>query len=138
MNIYVCLKQVPDTEATIVVKDDKDIDDSSIKWIMSPYDEYAVEEAIRFKENQPECNTIAVSLGPDRAQETIRLALAMGIDRAIHIVCDDYIDHILIAKALARAIKDDGDYHIWIPVVTKTDLGFIKIWIRHGGPIECT
>ncbi|MDP7422197.1 MAG: electron transfer flavoprotein subunit beta/FixA family protein [bacterium] len=112
MNVYVCIKQVPDTEATIVPKEGGTIDATNIKWIMCPYDEYAVEEAVSFKENHPDCTLVAVSLGPDRVQETIRLALALGADRGIHIVCDEYLDHILVAKALANAIKDDGEYHL--------------------------
>lgn len=112
MNIYVCVKQVPDTEATIVPKEGGAIDESSIKWIMCPYDEYAVEEAVRFKEKNADVALVVVSLGPQRAQETIRLALALGADRGIHIVCDEYLDHTLVAKALSNAITNDGDFHL--------------------------
>lgn len=130
MNVYVCIKQVPDTEAKIVLKDDKTIDETGIKWIMSPYDEYAVEEAIQFKEKQGDCQVIIVSLGPERAQETIRTALAMGGDRALHIVHDDYPDSTNIAKALANVIKNDGDYQLVFTGKQATDDDAYQVHLR--------
>ena len=109
MNIYVCVKQVPDTEAKITLKDGKSIDESGIKWILNPYDEYGVEEALKLKEKQGSGEVVAVCLGPERAQESIRMALAMGADRALHVVCDPPVDHLVVAKALAGAIKADGE-----------------------------
>jgi electron transfer flavoprotein beta subunit len=110
MNVYVCAKQVPDTETKIELKDDKTIDESAIKkWIINPYDEYAVEEAVQLKEKLGDVEVIVVTLGPEKAQEAIRLTLAMGADRALHIVCDQTLDHHLTAKALANAIKADGE-----------------------------
>ena len=113
MNLYVCAKQVPDTETKIELSG-KRIDETCVKkWIVNPYDEYAVEEAIRLKEKLGGApQVIVVSLGPERAQESIRTTLAMGADRALHIVCDDYLDHHHIAKALAGAIKNDGAYSL--------------------------
>lgn len=109
MNVFVCIKQVPDTETKIVLKDDKTIDETGIKWIMSPYDEFAVEAAIQFKEKNADANVIVVSVGPERAQEAIRTALAMGADRGIHIVTEEFLDPRMTAKALAGAIQQEGD-----------------------------
>src|SRR3990172_3609989 len=107
VNIVACVKQVPDMEAQIKVKSDgSGIDESGIKWVMSPYDEFGVEEALRLKEKFGGGVTI-VSLGPARVMETIRTALAMGGDKAIHI-CDpalDGADAYTTAAALAAAIK---------------------------------
>jgi len=107
VNIVACVKQVPDTEAQIKVKPDgSGIDEGGIKWVMNPYDEFAVEEALRLKEKNGGEVTV-VSVGPARAMETIRTALAMGADKGIHI-CDaalDGADAYATATALAAAIK---------------------------------
>jgi len=107
VNIVACVKQVPDTEAQIKVKPDgSGIDEGGIKWVMNPYDEFGVEEALRLKEKNGGEVTI-VSVGPARAMETIRTALAMGADKGIHI-CDpgfDGADAYTTATALAAAIK---------------------------------
>lgn len=85
MNIIVCVKQVPDTETLIKVKaDGSGIDEGNIKWVMNPYDEFGVEEALRIKEKKGG-EVIVVALGPPRAMETIRTALAMGADRGIQL-----------------------------------------------------
>ncbi len=113
MNVYVCAKQVPDTETIIKLKDEKTIDEASIqKWIVNPYDEYAVEEALKLKERLPDVRVTVVCLGPERAGEAIRTILAMGADRALHIVCDRFLDHHLVAGALSAAIKKDGEYSV--------------------------
>lgn len=107
MNIIACVKQVPDTEAQIKVKaDGSGIEEGQIKWVMNPYDEFGVEEALRLKEKNGGDVTV-VSVGPARAMETIRTALAMGADKGIH-VCDpalDNTDAYVTAAALAAAIK---------------------------------
>jgi electron transfer flavoprotein beta subunit len=107
MNIIVCMKQVPDTEAQIRVNPDgSGIVDSAIKFVMNPYDEYGVEEALLLKEKFGGTVTI-VCLGPERAIEAIRTGLAMGADKAVHL--DDPAfeggDAFSTAKALAAAIK---------------------------------
>ena len=107
MNIVACVKQVPDTETLIKVKPDgSGIDETGIKWVMNPYDEYGVEEALKLKEKFGGDVTI-VSLGPARALETVRTALAMGADKAIHINDPAFegADAYNIAAALAAAIK---------------------------------
>ena len=107
MHIIACVKQVPDTETLIKVKGDgSGIEEGGIKWVMNPYDEFGVEEALRLKEKHGGEVTI-VTLGPARAMESIRTALAMGADKGIHI--DDASlnngDAYTTAAALAAAIK---------------------------------
>ena len=107
MNIVACVKQVPDTETLIKVKPDgSGIDETGIKWVMNPYDEFGVEEALKLKEKFGGDVTI-VSVGPARALETIRTALAMGADKGIHINDQalEGADAYNIASALAAAIK---------------------------------
>ncbi|WP_078131280.1 electron transfer flavoprotein subunit beta/FixA family protein [Leptospira kirschneri] len=89
MKIIVLVKQVPDTETSIKVGD-KSISEAGIKWIISPYDEFAIEEGIRLREKHGG-EVIAVSLGPDRVVEALRTAYAMGADRAVHIKVDNYV-----------------------------------------------
>ncbi len=107
MNIIACVKQVPDTEAQIKVKaDGSGIEEGQIKWVMNPYDEFGVEEALKLKEKNGGDVTI-VCVGPARAMETIRTALAMGADKGVHI-CDpafDNADAFVTANALAAVIK---------------------------------
>jgi electron transfer flavoprotein beta subunit len=107
VNIIVCLKQVPDTESQIkVAPDGKSIETGDIKWVMNPYDEFGVEEALRIKEKLGGEVTV-VGLGPKRVTESIRTALAMGADKGI-LIDDPALensDAIATAKALAAAIK---------------------------------
>jgi len=107
VNIIVCLKQVPDTETQIkVASDAKSIVTDDIKWVMNPYDEFGVEEALRLKEKFGGEVTV-VGLGPKRVTESIRTALAMGADKGI-LISDDALegsDSLAVAKALAAAIK---------------------------------
>lgn len=108
MNIYVCIKQVPDTETKIKVNpDNTGIDITGIKWIMSPYDEFAVEEALRLKEKNPGSTVTVVSAGPVRVVESLRTALAMGADSAIHVDAPESADNYRTAKALAGALKKE-------------------------------
>jgi len=108
VNIVACVKQVPDTEALIKVKaDGSGIEEGGIKWVMNPYDEYGVEEALKLKEKLGGDVTV-VTLGPARAMETIRTALAMGAEKAIHISDPalDNADAYTTASAIAAAIKE--------------------------------
>ena len=107
MNSIVCLKQVPDTEAQIkIASDGKSIAKDDIKWVMNPYDEFGVEEALRLKEKFGGEVTV-IGLGPKRVTESIRTALAMGADRGV-LINDPALegsDAIGTAKALATHIK---------------------------------
>jgi electron transfer flavoprotein beta subunit len=108
MNIYVCIKQVPDTETKIRLNSDSSwIDTAGIKWILSPYDEFAVEEALRLKEKNPGSTVTAISAGPARVVEGIRTALAMGADNGIHVEIPENADNNFAAKALAGALKKE-------------------------------
>ncbi|OQX95399.1 electron transfer flavoprotein subunit beta [candidate division KSB1 bacterium 4572_119] len=108
MKILVCVKQVPDTETKIKIgADKKSIDTSDINWILNPYDEYAVEEAIQIKEEKEGTTVTVISVGPERSVSAIRNAIAMGADEAVLIKTEDiYLDSFTVAKALADVIKD--------------------------------
>ena len=114
MKIFVCIKQVPDTETKIkVAADQNGIDTTGIKWVLNPYDEHAVEEAVKFKEKNPTAQVWAITVGPKtRAVESLRTALAMGADEAIVINSDERVDALSTAKALAAAIKAEGGAHL--------------------------
>src|SRR6266576_7316293 len=106
MNIVVCVKQVPDTWAEKKLDPtDKTVDRASVDAVMNEIDEYAVEEALRLKEAHGGEVTV-LSMGPDRAGETIRKALSMGADKAVH-VSDEALHGsgaIQTAEALAAAL----------------------------------
>ncbi len=109
MNLYVCIKQVPDTETKIKLNgDNTGIDTAGIKWIMSPYDEFAVEEALRVKEKNAGSTVTVITAGPDRVVEALRTALAMGADNAIHVELPETADNAMAAKALAGALKKEA------------------------------
>jgi electron transfer flavoprotein beta subunit len=111
MKILVMIKQVPDTATQVKVAGDaKAIDTAGITWIVSPYDEFAVEEALRIKEKRGQGEVVAVSLGPDRVKEALRSCLAMGVDRAIHLLDPTWevADSLTTARALAAVIKQEA------------------------------
>ncbi len=109
MNVVVCIKQVPDTETKIQLGADG-ISSQGVKWVMNPYDEFAVEEALKFKAAKPAAIVTAISLGPKtRVSESLRTALAMGADEAIVIDAPETTDNNTAAKALAGAIKSLGE-----------------------------
>lgn len=108
MEIVVLVKQVPDTESLIqIAGDGASIKTDDIKWVMNPYDEIAVEEALQIRDAQGGTVTI-LSMGPQKSQETIRTALAMGADKGIHIndPAAEGSDALATAKILAAALKD--------------------------------
>ena len=107
MEIVVLVKQVPDTESLIQISGDgKTIKGEDIKWVMNPYDEFAVEEALRIREAKGGVVTV-LSLGPQKATETIRTALAMGADKGVHIndAAAEGSDGLATAKLLSAALK---------------------------------
>ena len=106
MRIAVCLKRVPDTTTKIVVgSDGKSIDENGVKFVANPYDEYAIEAALQLKEKAGAGETVVYSLGTDAAQETMRTALAMGIDRAVLLQSPGSPDGLEVAKAFAADLK---------------------------------
>lgn len=106
MDILVLIKQVPDTEAKISVSGGAINEAGVAKWIISPYDEIALEEAIRIKEKSGGTVT-AISVGDDSVQTSLRQAFAMGADNAIHVKTDSYqmLDSFGIAEALIKATE---------------------------------
>ncbi len=110
MKIAVCIKRVPDSEARIKVgADGKSIDESGVKFVLNPYDEYAVEEALKLKEAAGAGEIVIVCVGPEAAQETIRTALAMGADTGVLLKADSAgLDPLPVAQALVAELKDGG------------------------------
>jgi electron transfer flavoprotein beta subunit len=108
MKILVPVKRVIDYNVKPRVKPDgSGVDLANVKMSMNPFDEIAVEEAIRLKESGAATEIIAVSVGPDKAQETLRTALAMGADRAILIVAED-VEPLGVAKLLAKVMDEEA------------------------------
>jgi len=109
MNVVVLVKQVPDTETRIQVKDGS-VDLSGVKWIVNPYDEFAIEEALRIKEKLGAGKVTAVSLGPDRVKEAIKYALSLGADEGVWLKGDGVAlgDPLAVATVLAAAAKKIG------------------------------
>ena len=107
MDVIVCVKRVPDTETRIKIGDGATaIDPTGVKFIMSPYDEFAVEAALRTKEAAGAGEVTLVTLGDDSGQETLRAGLAMGADKAVLLTGDVGMDGLATAKALAAELKD--------------------------------
>jgi electron transfer flavoprotein beta subunit len=110
MKIAVCIKRVPDSETRVkIASDGKSLDEAGVKFILNPYDEFAVEEALRRKEQAGAGEVVVVALGPAAAQETIRTAFAMGADRGVLLQADVIpADGLEVAKALAAELKGGG------------------------------
>ena len=106
MNSVVCISHVPDTESRIkIAAGGKKIDEAGLKFIVSPYDEFALEAAVRLKEAKGGDVTV-LTFGPDRAQQALREALARGANKAMHVKGESGdADSLGIAKVLAAAIK---------------------------------
>ena len=105
MNIFTCLKQVPDTEARVRPNEEGSyIDVSEIKWIMNPYDEFAVEQALLVKAAHPGSTVTVVRVGGIKNTEALRTAMAMGADEAVLVKAPDNLDSYSTAKALKGAI----------------------------------
>lgn len=106
MKIFVCIKRVPDTAARIRIgSDGTSIDPSGMKYVVSPYDEFAVESALRLKEAQGEGEVVVLTVGDAAAGEQLRSALAMGADRAILLKGETGMDGLATARMLAAELK---------------------------------
>ena len=139
VNIIVCLKQVPDTETQIrIAPNGRSIAQEDIKWIMNPYDEFGVEEALKLKEKFGGEVTV-VGAGPKRVTESIRTALAMGADKGI-LINDPALegsDSLGTAKALAAVIKNlEYDLIPVLSVITKVDVAEDGKSVRVLRPVE--
>ncbi len=112
----VCIKQVADTETRVkVAADGKSLDPAGVTWILNPYDEFAVEQALRVKEQLGAGEVIAISLGGAGVPTTLRSVLAMGADRAIHLKADGPApDSLQVARALATEIAPLGAGLVWL------------------------
>jgi electron transfer flavoprotein beta subunit len=111
----VCVKQVADTETRVkVAADGRALDPAGVTWILNPYDEFAVEQALRVKEAGGGGEVIALSLGGAGVTTTLRNVLAMGADRAIHLKHDGPApDPLTVARALAAEIRPLGAELVW-------------------------
>jgi electron transfer flavoprotein beta subunit len=108
MKILVPVKRVIDYNVKPRVKPDgSGVDLANVKMSMNPFDEIAVEEALRLREKGAATEVIAVSVGPEKAQETLRTALAMGADRAILIIAED-VEPLGVAKLLAKVMEEEA------------------------------
>jgi len=109
MNIFVCIKQAPDTTTRIKLREDGNgIDETDIQWIISPHDELAIEEALQLRDSQPDSTVTVFSAGPERLTESLRMALAMGADSAVRMDLSGDADSTMNAQALAAAIGKYG------------------------------
>jgi len=109
VKIVVCIKRVPDTEARIrVLGAGANIDVAGLKYVISPYDEFALEGALRVKEAGSDVEVVAVSLGDHAAAEQLRTALAMGADRAVLVRGESPPDGLAVAKTLAAAVREES------------------------------
>jgi electron transfer flavoprotein beta subunit len=109
MKVLVAVKRVIDYNVKIRVKADKTgVETANVKMSMNPFDEIAVEEAIRLKEGGKVTEIVAVSIGPAQSQETIRTALAMGADRGIHVLTDQIVEPLAVAKLLKAIIAKEA------------------------------
>ena len=108
MKVLVAVKRVIDFNVKPRVKmDGSGVDLANVKMSMNPFDEIAVEEAIRLKEKGTVSEIVAVSIGPAKAQETLRTALAMGADRAVLVQTDEEVEPLGVAKILAKIAEEE-------------------------------
>ena len=109
MKVIVPVKRVLDYNVKARVKSDESgVDLANVKMSMNPFDEISVEQAVKLKESGAASETIVISIGPAKAQETIRTGLAMGIDRGIHVQTDEDLEPLAIAKLLQSVCKNEN------------------------------
>ncbi len=108
MKILIPVKRVPDPYGRIRLGNDGQIDDSDIKWVINPFDEIALEEAVRMRESGLDVEIVSVSVGSDACEEQLRASLAMGADRAIRIEDDGELDPGVVSYLLAEIAKREN------------------------------
>ena len=109
MKVLIAIKRVIDYNVKIRVKSDHTgVETNNVKMSMNPFDEIAVEEGIQMLESGAASEVVAVSMGPDQCQETIRTALAMGCDRGIHVSTDINLEPLAVAKLLASIVAKEN------------------------------
>ena len=109
MKALVCVKRVIDYNVKIRVKSDNSgVETENVKMSMNPFDEIAVEEAVKMKERKEIDEIVVVSIGSSNSQETIRSGLAMGGDRGIHVVTDEHLEPLAVSKILSKIIEKES------------------------------
>jgi electron transfer flavoprotein beta subunit len=109
MKVLVAVKRVVDYNVKIRVKaDGSGVETANVKFSMNPFDEIAVEEAVRLKEGGHATEVVAVSMGPAQCQETLRTAMAIGADRGIHVLTDAELQPLAVAKMLKALIEKEN------------------------------
>ncbi|HTI63317.1 MAG TPA: electron transfer flavoprotein subunit beta/FixA family protein [Gemmatimonadaceae bacterium] len=110
MKIAVCIKRTPDSESRFrIAASSTAVDETGLKFDIDDFASYAVEVALQFNEKQGPGETVVYAVGPDAVQETLRKAMSMGADRAVHLKCDTVpYDGLAVAKALTAELKDGG------------------------------
>lgn len=157
MDIVVLMKQVPDTSALIQIGEDKvSVNTEDVKWVINHYDEIAVEEALRIREQQGKGKVIVLTVGRENAVATLRTVFAMGADDGI-LISDpalETIDPQITAKLIAAALKnlhfdliiaghravDDDAYYVPTAVAEYLDIPFLSMVVRQeisNGKIQC-
>ena len=136
MKILVAVKRVVDANVKVRVKADKTgVELANVKMSMNPFDEIGVEEAVRLKEAGKATEIVAVSMGPQTCQETLRTALAMGADRAILVQTDAELQPLAVAKLLKAVVEGDGVELQAVGGVVKKGLavsGWLTVFARHA------
>ena len=140
MKIAVLIKQVPGAESPLQISSDqKWVDESAVAYVMNESDNYALEEALQIKEAHGEGEVVAVSLGPDRVQKTVREALAKGADRAIHIKMDtvEAIDPLVTAGHLKNPLEEEN-FDLIFTGLQSDDLGMGQTGVILGEMLGMT
>ena len=124
MKIAICLRRVPDTTAKIAIASNgTSIDETGVKFVPNPYDEYALEAGIALRDAAGTGETVVVAFGGDAVQETMRTALAMGVDRGVHLQGTPSADGLANARVLADHLRDGGYDLILFGKVAVDDYG---------------
>ena len=140
MKIAVLIKQVPGAESPLQISSDqKWVDESAVAYVMNESDNYALEEALQIKEAHGEGEVVAVSLGPDRVQKTVREALAKGADRAIHIKMDtvEAIDPLVTAGHFKNSLEEEN-FDLIFTGLQSDDLGMGQTGVILGEMLGMT
>ena len=140
MKIAVLIKQVPGAESPLQISSDqKWVDESAVAYVMNESDNYALEEALQIKESHGEGEVIAVSLGPERVQKTVREALAKGADRAIHIKMDtiEAIDPLVTAGHFKNSLEEEN-FDLIFTGLQSDDLGMGQTGVILGEMLKMT
>lgn len=106
MNILVCISRVPDTSTKVTIGDDKkSIDSKGVKYVLNPYDDFAIEEGLQLKQKNSGSEVTALTIGSEENKDILRTALAMGADKAVLVKTSDDFDSYFVAKNIADYAK---------------------------------